>query len=446
MTKKYFGTDGIRGRVGQMPMTADFVLKLGWAAGRVLAKNGQGKAVIGKDTRISGYMYESALEAGLSAAGIDCLLTGPMPTPGIAYLTRTMNAQLGIVISASHNPYYDNGIKFFSAQGTKLSDDIEYAIEAEIEKEMITVDSAQLGKATRIKDAAGRYIEFCKSTSPFFMDLSALKIVVDSANGAAYHIAPNVFSELGAQVIAIGNTPDGLNINEQVGSTYPETLQKAVEAHQADLGIALDGDADRLIMVDHKGEVVDGDELLFIIAVARQKYQGTNDFGIVGTSMSNLGMEVALKNAGLGFIRAGVGDRYVMEELSNNNWSIGGESSGHIICLDRTTTGDGIVAALQVLAAITGSGKNLHDLKKGMEKYPQTMINVTIKEKVDPFSSEEVVLAVKSAEQRLSNNGRVLIRASGTEPLIRVMIEGSDEQQVIKEATLLAEVVKTVFA
>ncbi len=446
MTKKYFGTDGIRGRVGQAPMTADFILKLGWAAGRVLAKNGQGKAVIGKDTRISGYMYESALEAGLSAAGIDCLLTGPMPTPGIAYLTRTMNAQFGIVISASHNPYYDNGIKFFSAEGTKLSDEIEYAIEAELEKEMLTVESAQLGKATRIKDAAGRYIEFCKSTSPFFMDLTSLKIVVDSANGAAYYIAPNVFSELGAEVIAIGNTPDGLNINEQVGSTYPETLQKAVKEHQADLGIALDGDADRLIMVDHKGEVVDGDELLFIIAVARQKYQGTNDFGIVGTLMSNLGMEVALKDAGLGFIRAGVGDRYVMEELSNNNWSIGGESSGHIICLDRTTTGDGIVAALQVIAAMTGSAKNLHDLKKGMDKYPQKMINVKIKEKVDPFSSEQVVMAVKSAEQRLSNNGRVLLRASGTEPLIRVMIEGSDEQQVIKEATLLAEVVKTVFS
>ncbi len=445
MTKKYFGTDGIRGKVGQYPMTAEFVLKLGWAAGRVLAKNGQGKAVIGKDTRISGYMYESALEAGLSAAGIDCLLTGPMPTPGIAYLTRTMNAQLGIVISASHNPYYDNGIKFFSSEGTKLSDDIEHAIEAEIEKEMITVDSAKLGRATRIKDAAGRYIEFCKATSPFFMDLSGFKIVIDSANGAAYHIAPNVFRELGAQVIAMGNEPDGLNINEKVGSTYPETLQQMVKDHNADLGIALDGDADRLLMVDHQGEVVDGDELLFIIATARQKYQCSTDFGVVGTLMSNLGMEVALKKAGLGFIRADVGDRYVMEQLSSKGWTIGGESSGHIICLDRTTTGDGIVAALQVLAAICGSSKNLHELKQGMEKYPQHMINVRIKEKVDPFISEQIVAAVKATENRLADKGRVLLRASGTEPLIRVMIEGSDEQQVLTEVKQLAELVEQVF-
>jgi len=445
MTKKYFGTDGIRGKVGQYPMTAEFVLKLGWAAGRVLAKNGQGKAVIGKDTRISGYMYESALEAGLSAAGIDCLLTGPMPTPGIAYLTRTMNAQLGIVISASHNPYYDNGIKFFSSEGTKLSDDIEHAIEAEIEREMITVDSAKLGRATRIKDAAGRYIEFCKATSPFFMDLSDFKIVIDSANGAAYHIAPNVFRELGAQVIAMGNEPDGLNINEKVGSTYPEMLQQMVKDYNADLGIALDGDADRLLMVDHQGEVVDGDELLFIIATARQKYQCSADFGVVGTLMSNLGMEVALKKAGLGFIRADVGDRYVMEQLSSKGWTIGGESSGHIICLDRTTTGDGIVAALQVLAAICGSGKNLHELKQGMEKYPQHMINVRIKEKVDPFTSEQIVAAVKATENRLADKGRVLLRASGTEPLIRVMIEGSDEQQVLTEVKQLAELVEQVF-
>jgi len=445
MTKKYFGTDGIRGKVGQYPMTAEFVLKLGWAAGRVLAKNGQGKAVIGKDTRISGYMYESALEAGLSAAGIDCLLTGPMPTPGIAYLTRTMNAQLGIVISASHNPYYDNGIKFFSSEGTKLSDDIEHAIEAELEQEMITVDSAKLGRATRIKDAAGRYIEFCKATSPFFMDLNGLKIVIDSANGAAYHIAPNVFRELGAEVIAIGNEPDGLNINEKVGSTYPETLQEMVKEHHADLGIALDGDADRLLMVDHKTEIVDGDELLFIIAKARQKYQCSTDFGVVGTLMTNLGMEVALKEAGLGFIRADVGDRYVMEQLSSKGWTIGGESSGHIICLDRTTTGDGIVAALQVLAAISGSGKNLHELKKGMEKYPQHMINVRIKERVDPFTSEQVAAAVKATESRLADKGRVLLRASGTEPLIRVMIEGSDEQQVLTEVKQLAEIVEQVF-
>ncbi len=446
MKKKYFGTDGIRGKVGQHPMTAEFVLKLGWAAGRVLAKQGIGKAVIGKDTRISGYMYESALEAGLSAAGIDCLLTGPMPTPGIAYLTRTMNAQLGIVISASHNPYYDNGIKFFSADGTKLSDKIEHAIEAELENEMVTVDSAQLGKAKRIKDAAGRYIEYCKGTTPFFMELNGLRIVVDTAHGAAYHIAPSVFGELGAEVITIGNEPDGVNINEKVGSTYPETLQQAVQQHRADLGIALDGDADRLVMVDHKGEVVDGDELLFIIAMARKKHLGSDDFGVVGTLMSNLGMEMALKSAGLGFVRADVGDRYVMEELNKQGWSIGGESSGHIICLDRTTTGDGIVAALQILSAIVGSGQSLYELKNGMEKYPQHMINVRIKEKVDPLSSEQVVKAIAKAEQRLADKGRVLLRASGTEPLIRVMIEGSDEQQVMTEVKELADIVEQAFS
>ncbi len=446
MKKKHFGTDGIRGKVGQYPMTADFVLKLGWAAGRVLAKQGRGKAVIGKDTRISGYMYESALEAGLSAAGIDCLLTGPMPTPGIAYLTRTMNAQLGIVISASHNPYYDNGIKFFSADGTKLSDEDELAIEAELEHEMVTVDSAQLGKARRIKDASGRYIEYCKGTSPFFMDLTGLRIVLDTAHGAAYQVAPSVFSELGAEVIAIGNRPDGVNINEKVGSTYPETLQQGVMQHRADLGIALDGDADRVLMVDHKGEIVDGDELLFIIAMARKKYQGTNDFGVVGTLMSNLGMETALKKSGLGFIRADVGDRYVMEELQNQGWTIGGESSGHIICLDRTTTGDGIVAALQVLAAIVGSKKKLHDLKNGMEKYPQHMINVRVARKIDPFSSDEVVKAIADAESRLAGKGRVLLRASGTEPLIRVMVEGSDERQVLEEVNALASLVEQTFA
>ena len=445
MKKKYFGTDGIRGKVGQSPMTADFVMKLGWAAGRVLAKQGRGKAVIGKDTRISGYMYESALEAGLSAAGIDCLLTGPMPTPGIAYLTRTMNAQMGIVISASHNPYYDNGIKFFSAEGTKLSDEVEQAIEAELEKEMLHVESADLGKAKRIDDASGRYIEYCKSTSPFFMELKGLRIVVDTAHGAAYQIAPKVFKELGAEVFAIGNEPDGLNINKGVGSTHPEALREAVLQHRADLGIALDGDADRVLMIDHQGEIVDGDELLFIIAMARQKQQKVDDFGVVGTLMSNLGMEIALKEAGLGFIRADVGDRYVMEELHKHGWSIGGESSGHIICLDRSTTGDGIVSALQVLSAMIGSDKSLYELKQGMQKYPQHMINVRIREKVDPFSSEQVVKAVAETEQRLADKGRVLLRASGTEPLIRVMIEGSDEQQVLKEVQELADVVKTVF-
>ncbi len=446
MKKKYFGTDGIRGKVGKSPMTAEFVLKLGWAAGKVLAKRGYGKAVIGKDTRISGYMYESALEAGLSAAGIDCLLTGPMPTPGIAYLTRTMNAQLGIVISASHNPYYDNGIKFFSSKGTKLSDEIEHAIEAELENDMVTVESSKLGKARRIKDASGRYIEHCKATSPFFMDLSGLRIIIDCANGAAYQIAPSVFKELGAEVIAIGVEPDGLNINKNCGSTHPEILQKAVLQHRADVGIALDGDADRVLMIDHKGEVVDGDELLFIIAVARKKYVKNPDFGVVGTLMSNLGMEVALKKAGLDFVRADVGDRYVMEELNNKGWTIGGESSGHIICLDRTTTGDGTVSALQVLSAVIASGKTLHELKNGMQKYPQHMINVRIKEKIDPFSSERVVAAVNEAEKRLAEKGRVLLRASGTEPLIRVMVEGSDEQQVLNEVEKLSKVVSQVFA
>ena len=445
MKKKYFGTDGIRGKVGKAPMTADFVLKLGWAAGRVLAKQGKGKAVIGKDTRISGYMYESALEAGLAAAGIDCLLTGPMPTPGIAYLTRTMNAQLGIVISASHNPYYDNGIKFFSPEGTKLSDEVEQAIEAELEHDMVTVESSQLGKARRIKDASGRYIEHCKSTTPFFMDLSGLRIIIDCANGAAYQIAPSVFKELGAEVIAIGVEPDGVNINKNVGSTYPETLQKTVLQHRADIGIALDGDADRVLMIDHKGEVVDGDELLFIIAMARKKHSG-KDAGVVGTLMSNLGMEVALKKAGLGFVRADVGDRYVMEELNKKGWSIGGESSGHIICLDRTTTGDGTVSALQVLSALIGSGKSLHELKNGMKKYPQKMINVRIKEKVDPYSSQVVSDAVQETEQRLADEGRVLLRASGTEPLIRVMIEGSNKKQVFDEVEKLAEIVKQEFS
>ncbi len=427
-------------------MTAEFVLKLGWAAGRVLAKQGQGKAVIGKDTRISGYMYESALEAGLSAAGIDCLLTGPMPTPGIAYLTRTMNAQLGIVISASHNPYYDNGIKFFSADGTKLSDEIEHAIEAEIENNMVTVESSKLGKAKRIKDADGRYIEYCKGTTASFMELTGLRIVVDTAHGAAYHIAPKVFGEMGAEVISIGSEPDGININEKVGSTYPETLSEAVLQHRADLGIALDGDADRLLMVDHQGEVVDGDELLFIIAMTQKKQLGNTNFGVVGTLMSNLGMETALKKEGLGFVRANVGDRYVMEELHKQKWTIGGESSGHIICLDKTTTGDGIVAALQVLSAIIDSGKSLNELKNGMVKYPQHMINVRIKEKVDPFSSDSVVTAVADAEQRLADAGRVLLRASGTEPLIRVMIEGSDEQQVLTEVKQLAKIVKQAFS
>ncbi len=442
--KKYFGTDGIRGEVGKAPMTADFILKLGWAAGKVLAKKGKSKAVIGKDTRISGYMYESALEAGLSAAGVDCLLTGPMPTPGVAYLTRTLNAQLGIVISASHNPFYDNGIKFFSSQGTKLPDEIELAIEAELENDMVTVESSKLGKARRLEDAQGRYIEFCKGTTPFFMELTGLRIVIDSANGAAYYIAPNVFKELGAEVISIGNQPDGVNINKNVGSTHPETLQKAVLKHGADLGIALDGDADRVMMVDHKGEIIDGDELLYIIAMARKR-NGVDNFGVVGTLMSNLGMEQAIRAAGLDFVRADVGDRYVLDELNKYGWTIGGESSGHIICLDRTTTGDGIVSALQVLSAVIASGQTLHELKREMTKFPQQMINIRIREKVDPFSATIVVQAVAAAEKRLADKGRVLLRASGTEPLIRVMVEGADEQLVREVVNELADVVKQAY-
>lgn len=442
--KKYFGTDGIRGEVGKAPMTADFILKLGWAAGKVLSKKGKSKAVIGKDTRISGYMYESALEAGLSAAGVDCLLTGPMPTPGVAYLTRTLNAQLGIVISASHNPFYDNGIKFFSPHGTKLPDEVELAIEAELENDMLTVESSKLGKARRLEDAQGRYIEFCKGTTPFFMELTGLKIVIDSANGAAYYIAPKVFKELGAKVISIGNKPDGVNINKNVGSTHPETLQKAVMKHGADLGIALDGDADRVMMVDHKGEIIDGDEMLYIIAMARKK-NGANNFGVVGTLMSNLGMEQAIRAAGLDFVRADVGDRYVLDELNKNGWTIGGESSGHIICLDRTTTGDGIVSALQVLSAVVGSGQTLHELKREMTKFPQQMINIRIREKVDPFSAATVVQAVARAEKRLADKGRVLLRASGTEPLIRVMVEGDDEQLVRDVVNELSDVVKQAY-
>ena len=377
MQRRYFGTDGIRGRVGQAPVTAEFMLKLGWAAGKALTAEGCNKVLIGKDTRISGYMFESALEAGLSAAGLNIALLGPMPTPGIAYLTRTLRACAGIVISASHNPHYDNGIKFFSQQGTKLPDTLEEKIEALIEQPLTTVDSAQLGKAERIVDAAGRYIEFCKSTVPSSLMLSGLKLVVDCANGATYHIAPNVFAELGADVIALNTRPDGLNINLNCGSTKPETLQQAVKEHQADLGIAFDGDGDRVIMVDQRGEVVDGDELLFVIAQDRLQ-NSSNMTAVVGTLMSNLGLEVALRNLGLELHRAKVGDRYVLERLLADQLILGGESSGHIICLDRTTTGDGIVAALQVLTACLQADKPLHELKAGMQKYPQYMVNVPI--------------------------------------------------------------------
>lgn len=438
--KRYFGTDGIRGKVGEAPITPEFILKLGWAVGRVMNGDGKGKILIGKDTRISGYMFESALQAGLSAAGVNINLLGPMPTPGIAYLTRTLHAQAGIVISASHNPYYDNGIKFFSAAGTKLPDELEFAIEDEIDKPMSTVDSRQLGKARRVVDAAGRYIEFCKSTIPAKNDLSGMKIVVDCAHGATYHIAPNVFMELGATVIAIGDKPNGLNINLDCGSTKPKALQAAVLEHQADLGVALDGDGDRLIMVDHKGEEVDGDELLFIIAESRRKTDSL-DGSVVGTVMSNLGLEHALKENGVGFERAAVGDRYVMEILKREGWMIGGESSGHILCLDRTSTGDGIVSALQVISAMLESDESLHALKSGMEKYPQHMVNVPADRSFDLAGSDVINRAIRDVEAELGGSGRILLRPSGTEPVVRVMVEGVESQQVTTLATQLADVI-----
>jgi len=438
--KKYFGTDGIRGRVGDHPITAEFMLKLGWAAGRVLASKGGKLVIIGKDTRISGYLFESALEAGLISAGIDIRLLGPMPTPAIAYLTRTLHASAGIVISASHNAFADNGIKFFSGEGTKLADEVELAIEDELDKPMVTVDSAKLGKAERVADAGGRYIEFCKSTIPLSMTLKGLKVVVDCANGATYHVAPSVFDELGAEVISIGAKPDGLNINRDCGSTRPEHLQKIVLEQQADVGIALDGDGDRVLMVDHQGVLVDGDELLFIIALSRQAH-GALHGGVVGTLMSNLGLEHALQEHDIAFQRARVGDRYVLELLRQGGGQLGGESSGHIICLDRTTTGDGIVSALQVLAAMVETGKSLAELKSGMKKYPQHMINVPVGGAIDLDAAPTVQAAVKSAEQRLAGRGRVLLRPSGTEPVVRVMVEGEDEQTVREAADQLATVV-----
>jgi phosphoglucosamine mutase len=416
------------------------MLKLGWATGRVLGNGGGTRVIIGKDTRISGYMFESALEAGLSAAGVDISLLGPMPTPAIAYLTRTLHACAGIVISASHNGYADNGIKFFSSEGTKLPDAVEAAIEAELEQEMVTVDSSRLGKAERVKDAEGRYIEFCKSTVPSGTSLRGMKLVVDCANGATYQVAPSVFRELGAEVIAIGVSPDGLNINRDCGSTTPALLQKAVLEHAADAGIALDGDGDRVIMVDHAGDLVDGDELLFIIALERQA-RGALPGGVIGTLMSNLGLEHALKAHNIPFDRAKVGDRYVLEMMQQTGRMIGGESSGHIICLDCTSTGDGIVSALQVLHTMRGTGKSLHELKSGMRKYPQRMINVPVREKIDLAAAPLIQAAVTSAEQRLASRGRVLLRSSGTEPVVRVMVEGEDEQQVNREADQLASVV-----
>jgi len=441
MSRKYFGTDGIRGEIGKYPMTPDFVLKLGWAAGKVLANQKNPLVLIGKDTRISGYMLESALEAGLVAAGVNIRLLGPMPTPAVAYLTKTFRASAGIVVSASHNPYQDNGVKFFSANGTKLADETELAIEEYLDQDIKTVPSDKLGKVIRVDDAAGRYIEFCKRALPPHIKLEGLKIVVDCANGATYHVTPHVLEELGAEIITVANTPNGFNINDECGATSLDMLSQQVVSHQADLGIALDGDGDRLMMVDHTGAVIDGDEILAIIAQHRLQSNSSGQH-IVGTLMSNLGLEQAVERLGLNFHRANVGDRYVMEQLLQHNGILGGESSGHIIIRDRIETGDGTVAALQVLQAVIESGKSLYDLKQVMTKYPQTLINVQLNGTVDLNDSPRINQAVKEAESQLGNRGRVLLRASGTQPLIRVMVEGQDKQETLLLASNIAEVVK----
>ncbi|MGO1246647.1 MAG: phosphoglucosamine mutase [Oceanisphaera sp.] len=442
MSRKYFGTDGIRGRVGDYPITPEFVMKLGWAAGKVLSKTGTKKVLIGKDTRISGYMLESALEAGLSAAGLQAALLGPMPTPAIAYLTRTFRAEAGIVISASHNPYFDNGIKFFSHDGTKLPDEVELAIEAMLDQPMDCVASEYLGKASRINDAAGRYIEFCKSTFPSEMHLDGLTIVIDCAHGATYHIAPAVFSELGAKVIRIGCDPNGVNINDKVGSTAPEALIAAVLEHEADLGIAFDGDGDRLAMVDHSGTLLDGDQLLYIMAQDAIKRDALGG-GVVGTLMTNMALELALTKQDIPFVRAKVGDRYVLEQLKRHGWKLGGENSGHIISLDHNTTGDGIVASLQVLRVMVAGNQRLQDLEKWLPLYPQVLNNVRFQVGTDPLNCEQVQHRVKVAEQELAGNGRVLLRKSGTEPVIRVMVEGPELDQVSRLAQYIAEAIPT---
>lgn len=442
--RKYFGTDGIRGKVGESAINPEFVTKLGWAAGKVLAGHGTNKVLIGKDTRISGYMLESALEAGLSAAGINIGLLGPMPTPAIAYLTKTFRSEAGIVISASHNPYYDNGIKFFSSDGFKLDDDIEIAIESMLDKPMTCVSSNKLGKATRINDAAGRYIEFCKGTFPSDLSLKGMKIVVDCAHGATYHIAPNVLSELGAEVIEIGTKPDGLNINDKVGATSMNAIVEKVLETGADMGFALDGDGDRIMLVDHLGNVLDGDQILYIIARDALK-SGRLSGGVVGTLMSNLGLEVALGKLSIPFARSAVGDRYVMELLQQKGWAIGGENSGHVLNLNVASTGDGIVAGLQVITAMLRSGMDLHDLSGGFDKFPQKLINVRYDESSDnPLAMSAVTDAVKEAESSLGKTGRVLLRKSGTEPLIRVMVESDDEMQSLKWAEFIADAVRKV--
>ncbi|MCK8831175.1 phosphoglucosamine mutase [Haemophilus influenzae] len=441
--RKYFGTDGVRGKVGSYPITPDFALKLGWAAGKVLASQGSKMVLIGKDTRISGYMLESALEAGLAAAGLSAAFTGPMPTPAIAYLTRTFRAEAGIVISASHNPYYDNGIKFFSAKGTKLPDEIEEAIEAMLEQPMDCVESAELGKASRINDAAGRYIEFCKGTFPAHLGLEGYKIVVDCANGATYHIAPNVFRELGAEVIEIGTDPNGLNINEKCGATDVTALQAKVVETKADVGLAYDGDGDRIMMVDHLGNKVDGDQILFIIAREALR-SGQLKGGVVGTLMSNMSLEIALKMLGVPFLRANVGDRYVLEKMLENDWTLGGENSGHIIIADKNTTGDGIVASLAVLAAMAQHKLSLNELASAVKLFPQVLINVRFAGGENPLESDAVKSVAEEVEKRLEGKGRILLRKSGTEPLIRVMVECQDAELAQQCAEEIAEAVKKI--
>ncbi|MEB0023129.1 phosphoglucosamine mutase [Actimicrobium sp. CCI2.3] len=423
MGRKYFGTDGVRGKVGQSPITPEFVMRLGYAAGKVLTASDSGKptVLIGKDTRISGYMLEAALQAGFAAAGVDVMLAGPVPTPAVAYLTRALRLSAGVVISASHNPYYDNGIKFFSSQGNKLPDAVEEAIEAQLELPLGCVSSEKLGKAQRLDDARGRYIEFCKSTFPNAMDLRGMTIVVDCAHGAAYHIAPHVLHELGAEVIAIGNQPNGININDKVGATSPEALSQAVRSHRADLGIALDGDADRLVMVDANGRIYNGDELLYVMTRDRMLTQEVP--GVVGTLMTNMALEVAFRELGVEFVRAKVGDRYVLEVLQERGWTLGGEGSGHLLFLDKHTTGDGIVSALQVLSALKRSNKTLAQCTEDIAMYPQSLINVRVASGFNWLNSVAMVAEKDAVEDELGDVGRVLIRASGTEPLIRVMVE-----------------------
>ncbi len=444
MTRQYFGTDGIRGEVGKFPIVPDFVMRLGYAAGQVLAKNagthGKPTVLIGKDTRVSGYLLEAALEAGFSAAGVDVMLCGPMPTPAVAYLTRTLRLSAGVVISASHNPYHDNGIKFFSANGDKLDDAVELQIEAALNEPMNCVDSAHLGKAKRLDDATGRYIEFCKSTFPNHLSLHGLKLVVDCAHGAAYHIAPHVFHELGAEVVSIGIHPNGKNINDGVGATAPKALIEKVKEEKADLGIALDGDADRLQLVDAHGRLFNGDELLYLIAKAR-KDAGESVKGVVGTLMTNLAVEKAIQAEGIQFERAKVGDRYVLEKLKENNWQLGGEGSGHLICLDKHTTGDGIVAALQVLSAMKQHQKTLAQLLEKVTLFPQTLINVKYKQGYDWKTDAKMQEAITQAEKNLNGSGRVLIRPSGTEPLLRVMVEAQDAHQAQEQAKKIAQTI-----